>query len=72
MCVLYSVSLCYFVYWLCVNLYWQQPPGLNWIKLTKYMNIKWFGTVTCIEINVVINGKPVDSSKSKESDNICN
>ena len=35
MYVLYSVSLCCFVYCLCVNVYLQQPPGLNPIAVKK-------------------------------------
>ena len=41
MYVLYSVSLC-FVYCLCVNVYFQLPPGLNPIavnKIYQYMSI---------------------------------
>ena len=41
MYVLYSVSLCCFVYWLCVNVYLQLPPGLNPIavkKIYQYIN----------------------------------
>ena len=35
MYVLYSVSLCCFVYCLCVNVYLQLPPGLNPIAFNK-------------------------------------
>ena len=38
--VLYSVSLCFFVYCLCVNVYLQLPPGLNPVAVNKkYINI---------------------------------
>ena len=33
--VLYSVSLCCFVYYLCVNVYLQLPPGLNTIAVNE-------------------------------------
>ena len=36
--VLYSVSLCCFVYCLCVNVYLQLPPVLKPIELIKYIN----------------------------------
>ena len=39
MYVLYSVSLCCFVYCLCVNVYLQVPPGLNTIAVNKYISI---------------------------------
>jgi len=33
--VVYSVSLCCFVYCLCVNVYLQLPPGLNPVAVNK-------------------------------------
>jgi len=40
MYVLYSVSLCCFVYFVCVNVYLQLPPGLNPTAVNKkYINI---------------------------------
>ena len=44
MYVLYSVSLCCFVYCLCVSVYLQLPPGLNPIAVNKmYQILKLFG-----------------------------
>ena len=41
MYVLYSVSLCCFVYCFCVNVYLQQPPGLNPTAVNKiYQYVK--------------------------------
>jgi len=34
-CVLYSVSLCCFVYCLCVNVYLKLPPGVNPVTINK-------------------------------------
>jgi len=39
MYVLCFVSLCYFVYCLCVNVYLQLPPGLNPIAVNKIYEI---------------------------------
>jgi len=43
MYVLYSVSVCCFVYCLCVNVYLHLPPGLNLIAINEiyqYINTK--------------------------------
>jgi len=38
MYMLYSVSFCCFVYFLCVNVYLQLPPVLDPVTVNKYIN----------------------------------
>jgi len=71
--VLYSVSLCCFVYCLCVNVYLQLPPGLNQIavhKIYHYNNINnllvygnrvWINHMTRSEAFSRKNSNPVSS-----------
>jgi len=56
MYVLYSVSLCCFVYCLCVNVYLQLPPGLNPIAFNKIYNKyrRTYVFMRCVEFLIVI------------------
>jgi hypothetical protein len=38
-CFVYSVSLCFSVYWLCVNVYCTVPPGVNPIAVNEIYHI---------------------------------